>query len=298
MKTWFTTALLLCCAPLVVAQGELAERPTPPARRTHAQQQAKPEQIALRLLVRHLQLQRYDANQDGRIDREEMELMHQEAEQALKKQAVDLAAKFDLDKDGKLSPEEREAMRSSFSKKQEKTASNKPGHQPRPAKPGMMERRWKPQPQAADEVEATPQRPRKHRRSQRPHMNKMAREMAYISHQLMLQAYDKDGSGQLEEQEMKVCRQDAQVLYNQRKADLLSRFDADQDGTISPDEYKAAMESMRPAPRAGDMEHRAPGNKRPGKRGPGRRGPFNPKMAEDMELLRQLSTPTCGKSIN
>ena len=298
MKSCFTTALLLCCAPLVVAQGELAEHPIPPAKRPHAPQAAKPEQIALRMLVRQLLIQHYDTNKNGRIDREEMVCIHQEAKQALKQQAIDLAAQFDSDKDGKLSPEEREAMRSSFSKKQGKTASNKPDHQPRPAKPGMMELRWKPQPQAADEEEATPQRPRKHRRPQRPHMDKMAREMAYISHQLMLQAYDKDGSGQLEEQEMKVCRQDAQVLYNQRKADLLSRFDADQDGTISPDEYKAAMESMRPAPRAEDMEHRAPGKKRPGKRGPGRRGPFNPKMSEDMELLRQLSTPTCGKSIN
>ena len=300
MKTWFTTALLLCCAPLVVAQGELAEQPTPPAKRPHAQQQAKPEQIALRLLVRHLQLQRYDANQDGRIDREEMELMHQEAKQALKKQAVDLAAKFDLDKDGKLSPEEREAMRSSFNKKQRKTASDKPNREQRPAKPGKMERRWKPQPlaDAKGEGEAKPQRPRDHRRPQRPHMNKMAREMAYISHQLMLQTYDKDGSGQLEEQEMKVCRQDAQVLYNQRKAELLSRFDADQDGAISRDEYKAAMEAMRPAPRAVGKEHRGPDKMRPGKRGPGKRGPFNPEKAEDMELLRQLSTPTCGKSIN
>lgn len=280
MKTWFTTALLLCCAPLVVAQGELTEHPMPPTKRPHAPQAAKPEQIALRMLVRQLLIQHYDTNKNGRIDREEMVCIHQEAKHALKQQAIDLAAQFDSDKDGKLSPEEREAMRQSFGKQQRKAARRAPDGASCPVQQGMKERRWKKQ--AATEEGSQVQRPRKHRR--RPRMNHMAREMAYISHQLMLQAYDKDGSGQLEEQEMQLCHRDAQALYEQRKADMLSRFDQDQDGRLSPDEAATAKEQLKP--------------QRPNHQDSGKRSHFTPEMAEDRELLRLLYQSSCNKSSN
>lgn len=260
MSICISTALFICCAPFV-AQAERHDIPPPPPSHHH---QVTPDELALRMLVRYLVLQRYDADQNGHLDRAERGILRQETREALHRQAAAVADKFDHDKDGMLSPEEREEMRSSFhhhKKKQEVC----PKHQ---------------HPQATKQGDRANKPHRQHRKHRR--MGQFAREMAFISHRLMLQAYDADGSGQLEEQEMTRCRQDAAKLYEKRKSELLHRFDADQDGQLSEEEYNKGRTELLPTPTSG-------GKKRPR---------LSPETIETLTLLRLISHSACSPSTN
>lgn len=260
MSICISTALFICCAPFV-AQTEQHDTPAPPPPPRH--QHVTPDELALRMLVRHLVLQRYDADKNGHLDRAERENLRQETREALHRQATAVAAKFDHDKDGMLSPEEREEMRHSF-------RHHKKHQEGRPMSPHPR----------ADKHDDKPGKPyRKHRGHRR--MGKFAREMAFISHRLMLQEYDADTSGQLEEQEMTLCRQDAAKLYDRRKNELLKRFDADQDGQLSEEEYNYARAELVPPP--------SPEKKRPRR---------SLEMGEDLTILRHLSHPECSPSTN
>lgn len=280
MKTWFTAAVLLSCTPFV-AQAETPQEPLPPAHhRTFSGKTPRahtPEQIALRMLVRSLLVRHYDADNNGKLDHSEREAMQQEAREALRQQAKAVATRFDHDHDGMLSPEERAEMRKSFHTHNKKYTGAHRHHHATPIT----------QKAGNEHSEAAP--PKAHRHHHR--MGKMAREMAYISHRLLLQAYDSDTSGQLDEHEMATCRQDALKLYEKRKAELLSRFDTDQDGTLSEAEYKNACAGLLPQPPA---EQEAP-HQQKGKR---RRVHFDPQLAEDWSILRTLSHPACNKSTN
>lgn len=271
MSTCLTTALLICCAPFVA----LADTHCPPPPHPH-HHKASPDELALRMLVRHLVLQRYDADQNGHLDRSERDVLRHETREALRQQAAAVAAQFDHDKDGMLSPEEREEMHRSFQSRRKKHGQKR-----------HHRHSWHPEAQHQGEDNATPHQPdvppRKHHRKHRKHhrMGKFAREMAFISHRLMLQAYDTDGSGQLEFQEMAICRQDAAKLYEKRKGELLQRFDADQDGRISEAEFQSAKGQILPPPSAEQKRHRPA-----------------PEAVDDLTLLRHLSPTVCSPSTN
>ncbi len=260
MSICITTALFICCAPFV---AHVEGHGTPPLSPSH-HHQVTPDELALRMLVRHLVLQRYDADQNGHLDSPERENLRQETRAELHRHATTVAANFDQDKDGMLSPEEREEMRRSFRSRRK----NQAGH-PTPKHPHADKMGDKPHKQH-----------RKHRASRR--MGKFAREMAFISHRLMLQAYDTDGSGQLEAQEMHLCRQDAAKLYEKRKGELLHRFDADQNGQLSEEEYHRGRNELLPSPHSGAQ-------KRPR---------LSPETIEALALLRHLSHSACSPSTN
>lgn len=260
MSICITTALFICCAPFV-AQAERQDTPPPPPSHHH---QVSPDELALRMLVRHLVLQRYDADKNGHLDAPEREHLRRETREALHHHATAVATKFDHDKDGMLSPEEREEMRRSFRARRK----NQAGH-PAPKHPH------------ANKKGDRPNKPhRKHRGSRR--MGKFAREMAFISHRLMLQAYDEDGSGQLEAQEMNICRQDAAKLYEKRKSELLHRYDSDQDGQLSEHEHNKGRTELLPPPPSGEQ----------------RRPRLSPETLEDLALLRHLFHSACSPSTN
>ena len=269
MSICISTALLICCAPFV-AQEE-APLPQQPAARI-AHHKASPDELALRMLVRSLLLQRYDADQNGHLDRAEREQIHHETRETLRQQAAAVAAQFDHDKDGRLSPEEREEMRHSLKNR----GAKKQGRHHRHHKKHFREDAHAPRQQVDGERVKHPRKPRRHRR-----MGRFAREMAFISHRLMLQTYDADSSGQLEEQEMAVIRQDAAKLYQKRKSELLQRFDTDQDGSLSEAEFHAAKAQLEAPPRADNKRHR-----------------LSPEATENMTLLRHLFSPACSPSTN
>lgn len=270
MSSCLPTALLICCAPFVA----LADTHCPPPPTPHLHHhRATPDELALRMLVRSLVLQRYDANQNGHLDRAEREVLRHETREALRQQAAAVAAQFDLDKDGMLSPEEREAMHRSFESRRKKHGPNR--HHRR-------SQHHEAQHQGVDN--ATPQPPKAHRRKHhRKHrrMGKFAREMAFITHRLLLQAYDTDGSGQLEEQEMVICRQDAAKLYEKRKGELLQRFDTDQDGQIAEAEFQLAKAQIL-LPLPAERKRRR----------------LTPEAVDDLALLRHLAPTVCSPSTN
>lgn len=254
-------ATLLCCIPFV-AHGE---HPTPASSPEQIAQHAphnactKPEQLALRMLVRSLLMQHYDANHDGILNREELSAIRQETRAHLGQHAKKLAQRFDRDKDGKLSQQERDEMRQSFSHAPQSASQKEHRHHHRGA----------------------------HRRHHH-RMGKMARAMAYTSHQLLLRAYDQDKSGQLEEQEMAHCRQDAHKMFRVRQAALLSRFDTNHDNTLTEEEYQAALKQLIPqeAENTGTTPHQ---HKR-------RRLPYP--LSENVTILYFLSHSECCKSTN
>ncbi len=227
MKMSILAALLACFAPIVAHAAHTAE----PAPRQHHRRMAAPEHIALRLLVRNLLMQQYDADQNGQLSPEECERIHKEAKEAMRKQAAEFAAHFDHDKDGRLTPEEHQEMRQALLAKRGKSGKRPP-----------RLHRHKAAQNADAQADNPPTPPRKHRRHKR--MGKKARMLAYTSHRLLLQAYDADDSGQLDEPEMTIYRQHAAKLYEQRKAELLQRFDTDANGSISETEFESARAEL------------------------------------------------------
>lgn len=211
------------------------------------------------MLIRQLILEQYDTNQNGHLDRPERKQLRSQAREALHQQAALVAAKFDHDQDGKLSPAEREEMRRSLRGRKNPCRADCPP--------------------AAPPATSAPPQPRRHHR-----MGPHEREMAFISHRLMLQTYDRDNSGQLDETEMLACRKDAMALFEQRKAELLSRFDSDHNSYLSAAEYQAALDSLAP-PEPPSPHHRKKRRR-------------SPEQAELREILRHLTSPPCSGSTN
>ncbi len=260
MRIRIIAALLVCCAPVVAWA-------TPPAPHSAERQHrmAEPAQIGLRLLVRELLLRQYDTDHDGLLSPAENEGINQAAKDAMRQQASAVAAKFDLDRDGSLSPDEHREMKQALQAKRGKHAKRHHRHAQaeNPTTTGS---------------ESAPQPRHKHRRHHR--MGKKARMLAYVSHRLMLQAYDTDASGLLDEQEMIACRQAATELYTQRKAALLQRFDTDADGLLSEGEYNTARATLLP-PQETDA---AP-----------RRRHLPPETFDDLFILSHLYPSACSR---
>lgn len=255
-------AILLCCIPFV-ARGEHHTPASAPEQTPQTTQYAphnastKPEQLALRMLVRSLLMQHYDANHDGILNREELCAIRQETRAHLRQHAKALAQKFDHDKDSKLSQQERDEMRQSFRHDSHSASQKKHRHHHRGA-------------------------------HSRYRMGKMARAMAFTSHQLLLNVYDQDNSGQLEEQEMTHCRQDAHKIFRERQAALLARFDTNHDNTLTEEEYQAALKQLIP--------QEAENTSAPYHQHKRRHLPYP--LSEDVAILYFLSHSECCKSTN
>lgn len=82
----------------------------------------------------------------------------------------------------------------------------------------------------------------------------------------MLAEFDKDGDGKLNEEERKAAREAMEA----KREELLEKYDADKDGRLSPEERKAAIDAGEDIPR----RPMRPGAR--GQRGEGRPGPGGP----------------------
>lgn len=57
----------------------------------------------------------------------------------------------------------------------------------------------------------------------------------------ILEKFDTDGDGTLNEEERKAARSARRELTQKRRAEMLAKYDVDKDGKLSPEEQKAAM---------------------------------------------------------
>ncbi len=264
MTPFFPLALFLTALPLAAAGDEVAmphftpgaEMGAPGHRPPHHLRPAGREQVSMRMMVRKLLLDRYDANLDLELDADERRQLMEHACDARKQQAVAFIRQFDADGDGQLSAEERAEMKLRLSERNREKAEGEelpPPHQHR-----MHGRK-------SDRRHHAPRPPR-------PHMDKNGRMMAFMVQQLTMEAYDADRNGVLDTEESTRLREDGARLYNAREAELLSLYDADKSGSLSETELQTALHACFPRPQ-GHHPHPMRGATPP---------PPPPHQAEDM----------------
>ena len=162
-----------------------------------------------------------------------------------------LLEKFDADGDGKLNDDEKAKAREAMRKRRgDKTRGDrKPGDK----KPGSD----------------------KAREGRRPGKGGPGADFR----KKMLEKYDADKDGKLNEEERGKAREEMKKHFKERRAEMLKKFDKDGDGKLSEEERKALHEAMKK--RHGD---RKPGEGRPGGPGKGPRGAdFRKKMIEKFD---------------
>jgi hypothetical protein len=59
----------------------------------------------------------------------------------------------------------------------------------------------------------------------------------------MMKQFDKDGDGQLSEEERKAMREKMQSRMEEQRKEMLEKFDADKDGKLSPEEREKARDA-------------------------------------------------------
>ncbi len=283
--------ILLACLPCTMAD----ERPTPPAgpqpramQRPHAPQWARRfrppsrEQVAMRMMVRQLLLTRYDVDKDLELNDEERHQLMADAEAARKQQAQAFIRRFDVDGDGLLSPEEHKALQKALKERRNHKNDG-------PGKP-QAQADTPPPPRARDGG----YRGKRAHRPRRPHMGKEGRMVALMVQQLTMDAYDADKNGILDTAESARLREDGAKLYAAREAELLARFDRDQDGRLSDAELESAQQELFPRPKLlpapGEVD-KPQGTQ--GKPRPPRRGPLNRLLDThfDLDILMNLARP-------
>ncbi len=264
-------SLLLASLPLGTLAAEPESAPLPPdpsGMPPQAFHAPRREQVAMRIMVRQLLLERYDANQDGQLNGEERRRLMEDAHAARRQQALTFIRRFDADGDGRLSPEERENMQQAVQeRRRSQTAEKEP---------------------AADTPPPPHPRARRHH-GRPPHMDKDGRVIAFMVHQLTMDAYDADKNGILDTTESERLRADGASLYATREAELLALHDADKDGRLSHEELQAALQALKPGPT------QAPGaeNHTPPPPHHHRRGPIHRLLDThfDVDILLNLARP-------
>ncbi len=250
----FLPSLLLAALPLGALATEPPPVPIPPGmppmepgeRAPRALRPPCREQLAMRMMIRKLLLDRYDTNHDQLLDGAERERLLEDARQERRQQALTFIRRFDTDGDGMLTPEERTAMQHAMEERRhEEGEGATPAATPPPPPPARHAERQSP-------------RGRRHHapRHPRPPMGKEGRLIAFMVRQLTMDAYDADLNRHLDTQESARLREDGAALYQAREAALLSRYDSDADGSLSETELQAALTELFPRPphphRAGD----------------------------------------------
>ncbi len=169
-------------------------------------------------------LEKFDANKDGQLDEQEKAAMKaaREARHAEMKQKM--LEKFDANKDGQLDEQEKAAMKAEFeAKRGEKPCGDKPccgPKGPRGPKPGCG-------PEGHG-----PKGPRHHKgHGPRPDM-----------HKHMMEKFDANKDGQLDEQEKAAMKADFEAKKAERKAKFMEKFDVNKNGQIDEEE-KAAIKA-------------------------------------------------------
>lgn len=87
----------------------------------HAPRPMTPPPVSpvIRIASHQALLEKYDANKNGRIDKEEMDAIHKDIDARKDEVKAKVLAEFDKDGDGKLSKEERQAILESRKEKQD-----------------------------------------------------------------------------------------------------------------------------------------------------------------------------------
>ncbi len=214
------------------------------------------EQVAMRMMLRQLLLNRYDANQDGELDEAERRQLMQDAQAARKQQAIEFARQFDTDGDGKLDRNEREAMKKAVEQLRAEHKAAQPADEPEAAEGQHPRPRegarhgWNKRPHARRDGQ------RRHHGQPRPQMDHEGQMSAMMLRQLTMDAYDADKDGQLDQSESDRLKADGEKMYDDREAALKEQYDADKDGSISREELRAAMQALFPRPEAKEGEPR------------------------------------------
>lgn len=61
----------------------------------------------------------------------------------------------------------------------------------------------------------------------------------------VIKEFDKDGNGQLSEEERTTMRETLQSRMQERRKEMLEKFDADKDGKLSPEELSKARDAQK-----------------------------------------------------
>ena len=183
-------------------------------------------------LRRRWQTRRFDRDNDGKLNEEEtaaMEAEQTKAEQRRseqRKRYQETIAQHDKDGDGKLSSDERRAMYEAYRAEQQK----------------KVLQQW----DANGNGKIDPEE----REAQAEHFRKQAEEQR---RQWMVRRHDKDGDGELNEQEQAAMSAEEERLrqrrerWTQQRRQWTSRWDADGDGQLSEEERKGMYAELRKA---------------------------------------------------
>ncbi len=273
-------SILFASLPLGVLTAEQPAAFCPPGKAPgiHAAQPPTREQIAMRIMVRQLLLNRYDTDRDSRLDEEERHRLMADAHAARKQQAIAFIRRFDADGDGKLSPEERAAMKQDMEERHRADAAAKDApHDPHPRVGKRGSRGGRPH---------GPRPPH-------PDMSETGRLIALLTRQLTMDAYDADKNGILDTEESARLQEYGAALYRARESELLSLHDTDKDGKLSEVEFHAAVETLRPRPPHAPHAEGATPPPRPHKHAPIKR------LLDthfDIDILVNLARPQAGET--
>ncbi len=257
MKRVLFSLLLASQLPAALAAEPQVRAFHPPSR----------EQLAMRIVVRKLLLERYDTNHDSHLNGDERRSLMEDARAAREEQARAFIRRFDADGDGRLTPEERATMQQELESHRRQENGQAPP--PRPQRPKGHH-------------------PHRDHRPHHPHMGREGRIIAFMVRQLTMEAYDADRNGILDTAESARLREEGVALYAAREAELLARFDADQDGHISEAELAAAREALAPRRKKKPEEMPPAPPRHP------RHGPIQHLLDThfDLDILRNLSRPS------
>ncbi len=283
MSFLLPTLLLATLPPCAAGEAAVPCAPKPPP---HARTLRPPsrEQVAMRMMVRRLLLERYDADGNLELDREERHRLMADAHAARKQQALAFIRRFDADGDGRLNPEERAAMHKAMEERR-RTGQGAAGTPLPPPPP----------PPFADGRHGHHDRHHHGHRPRHPHMGKDGRTVAFLIQQLTMDAYDSDRNAHLDREESARLREDGAKLYKAREAELLARFDTDKNSNLSEGELQAALQALPPPP---PPLHHAEGDMPPPPRHHRRRGPIHRLLDThfDIDILINLARPQAERA--
>lgn len=198
-----------------------------------------PTQAGTMMLAEEIIMEKYDANKDGKLDETELAKLREDVQAKHEAKRAEVLAKFDTDKDGKLSNEERKAMREAWMKENPEAAKRMEKMRERrqngqgPNKENRPNRNREQQPKGdgpqagpqdgpQDKPEAAGPQGRQHRQPGGPNrgqgMNRPNSPMMTGGMMFLIEKYDTDKDGVLNETEQKALEADAVKKFEEKKA--------------------------------------------------------------------------------
>lgn len=127
--------------------------------------------------------------------------------------------------------------------------------------------------------------------TEREHARRMIRDRFEDRRRQFMQQYDVNGDGRIDQQERNAAEEDRRERMSQRRDEMIKQFDADGDGVLNREEQDAARQAWEQRRhRMRDMHPPRPGGPRPG--AGGQRPTPASDDAQNQELSPDESTPT------